>query len=256
MVFLNKVFVYLRNFVFLKHSDVFLISYPKSGNTWVRFYVCNLINELPEFHFTNSEITFSVLDSMMPEMGFSNLKEDWKFNSFPRIVKSHRKYSFLFSGNKSVLLIRDPKDVMISYYEFDKKRTKPKFNGSFSEFIRDKKFGLPAWCKHYLSWINNVGYVLRYEDLKIDDHKVFKSFNEFLDINVSESAFHNAVMKSRFENVSKMELKSGQSDKNKHNKDFKFTRSGKSGQWIDYFSKDDLSYCSAVLRKFSINEYN
>lgn len=256
MVSLSKVFVYFRNFVYLKPSDVFLISYPKSGNTWVRFYICNLINEIPEFHFTNSEITFSVLDSMMPEMGFSNLKLNWEFSTFPRIVKSHRNYSFLFKGNKSILLIRDPKDVMISYYEFDKKRTKPKFNGSFSEFIRDEKLGLTAWCKHYLSWINRVGYVLKYEDLKIDDHKVFRSLNQFLNINVPESSFENAVIKSRFENVSKIEKKSGQSDKNKHNKDFKFTRSGKSGQWIDYFSKEDLSYCSVILKQFSINEYN
>lgn len=253
MVFLKKVFVYLKNFVFLNPSDVFLISYPKSGNTWIRFYYCNLINEDPNYHFTNDKINFSILDNFMPEFGFSDLSIKWKFNDFPRIVKSHRAFSFLFKSHKSILLIRDPRDVMISFYEFDKKRKNSINKGNISEFIRNKKVGIEAWCKHYNSWKNKAGIIIKYEDLKDNDLLVFNRINDFLGIEVSQIQFENSVINSRFESIKKMELSNGLSYPERVNKDFLFARSGERGQWKNILNDNDLNFIYNTLNRYKIN---
>ena len=245
---LSKIYTYLRNFFALQKTDVFLVSYPKSGNTWLRFYICNLINEQPQYHFTDNNVDFSILDDTMPEMGFSDLSNKWPFPGFPRIIKTHRKFSKIFKYNKSILLVRDPRDVMVSYYNFEQKKNNPRFQGSFSDFIKHEQLGLEAWCKHYYSWKNHASYIIKYEDLKIDDIKSLAALNKFLGIDVPDSIFENAVVNSRFENISKIEQNTGQSDPNKHHKDFKFARSGKTGQWQKHFNETDLKYFNDILK--------
>lgn len=248
----NKLYIYLRNYLALKKTDVFLVSYPKSGNTWLRFYICNLINEQSQYHFTDGKVDFSILDNTMPEMGFSNLSLRWPFSGFPRIIKTHRKFSPIFGANKSILLIRDPRDVMVSYYNFEQKKNDPRFQGAFSEFIRNKDLGLEAWCKHFNSWKNRASYIIKYEALKENDIKALASLNDFLKLSIADEVFEKAVFSSRFENISKIEKKTGQSDPNKHRKDFKFARSGKTGQWHEYFSEVDYEYYNEVLKKYDI----
>ena len=36
--FINRFFKYLIGLLFISKNDVLLVSFPKSGNTWVRFY--------------------------------------------------------------------------------------------------------------------------------------------------------------------------------------------------------------------------
>ena len=65
-------------------DDVFIVSYPKSGNTWVRFLIANLLKQ------QNEEIDFYTVNRYVPEVGrheeiIAGLKR-------PRIMKSHAPY--------------------------------------------------------------------------------------------------------------------------------------------------------------------
>jgi len=255
--FFLKSFIYLRNIIALNSKDVFLVSFPKSGNTWVRFYLCNLINNIPDYHFTESVVDFKMLDALMPELGESNLSKSWDFEGFPRIIKTHLTYKPFFSKYNSILVVRDPRDVMVSYFKFEITKSSTKFTGNnISEFIRHPKMGVENWCKHFLSWNRKAGIIIKYEDLKSRDKEVFRQVNDFLGIKVSDNVFLKAVEQSRFENIKKIESVKGLADPSKVGDEFKFARSGKTGQWKEIFNEDDLNYIKNTLQRFSIHLYD
>ena len=67
----------------LRRSDIMLVSYPKSGNTWVRFFLCHLIDELEG----RSEFTgFERLNRVMPELGVNDLRQPWQHSGLERFV--------------------------------------------------------------------------------------------------------------------------------------------------------------------------
>lgn len=251
---ISKVSVYARNILALKSTDVFLVSFPKSGNTWVRFYLCNLINNLPASHFTNDVISFKILDETMPELNQNDLRLPWIHNGFPRIIKTHIAYKPILGKRRSILIIRDPRDVMISYFKFETTKVAPRFQGTgISEFIRHPKFGIEVWCKHLISWQKHSAMVIKYEELKLKDIEIFAELNKFLGLTVPEDILIQSVNQSRFENIKKIEAAKGMTNPGKVRGDFKFARSGETGQWKDVLSKEDLVYIDETLKKFSIN---
>lgn len=230
---------YAQGIIGLQNSDIILTSFPKSGNTWVRFFFCNLIS-LSEWN--SKVVDFLTLDRMMPELGIDNLLKPWPYNSIPRIVKTHKNFMGFFKDKKSILVIRDPKDVMVSFYHFEMSKIKPRFRGSFSEFIQHPKFGLPAWFKHYQSWIEPASVLLTYEALQGDDVSEFQRLLKSLEIFINKEQIKLAAERSRFHKIQEIEKISGSPKANLFKDDYTFTHQGKSGNWKKAFSSEDINY--------------
>ena len=93
-------------------DDTFLVSFPRSGNTWTRFLVCNLINP-------DDPVNFAQLESRIPEI-YDVTDRNLRAFPRPRIIKSHECFDPRYK--KIIYIVRDPRDVLISYYEFQLKR--------------------------------------------------------------------------------------------------------------------------------------
>lgn len=237
----------------LRGDDVLLTSFPKSGNTWIRFFLCNLIS-LQEWD--GEHVTFPELDATMPELGVSNLLRSWPHDTIPRVVKTHKSRWPIFRGNRAILLVRDPRDVMVSYFHYERGKKKGRFRGEFSEFIRHPKFGFQAWCEHYVSWRANASVVLTYERLKSDDVGEFRRMLDAVDITVSDALIEQAAKRSRFEEMKKVEEKEGVRESEDHfEEDKQFMRKGTSGQWPEYFDEFDLEYTRSLLASNDIDRY-
>ena len=65
-------------------DDVFLTSYPRSGNTWTRFLVGNFVNP-------NEPVTFLNVERLVPDMYKT---ADWvlRRRPRPRVLKSHESF--------------------------------------------------------------------------------------------------------------------------------------------------------------------
>ena len=86
-------------------DDVFLVSYPKSGNTWMRFLVGNLV-------FPNDPITFANVERRVPSIyGMSGRK--LRLVPRPRYIKSHEPFHSKYQN--VIYVVRDPRDVAVSY---------------------------------------------------------------------------------------------------------------------------------------------
>src|SRR6267142_309339 len=147
-------------------DDVFVVSYPRSGNTWTRFLIGNLINpDVP--------LTFSNVESRIPEIYFN---PDHKMRALPRprVLKSHE--SFQPHYPRVIYLVRDPRDVAVSYYHHAMKWGNVPDDYPMEDFIPrfmrpdfDVKWG--SWEDNVLSWLRmrdgNANFLLlRYEDMK------------------------------------------------------------------------------------------
>ncbi|MCS3638180.1 hypothetical protein GGQ09_002151 [Salinibacter ruber] len=146
---------------------------------------------------------------------------------------------------------------MVSYYNFETGKREERFDGSFSEFIRHPKFGVEAWCRHYISWRSNASVLLTYEDLKANDVREFRRMLGAIDVEIEQDLIEQAAERSRFENVKKVEQRAGVRSHGEHFKKGKqFMRKGESRQWMKYFSKKDILYTENLLSNYDIDEYD
>ncbi len=216
-------------------DDVFLVSYPKSGNTWVRFIIANLLKS------NDTIIDFHNAIDYVPEIGVhDNILATL---SRPRIIKSHQLYNRDFS--KVIYIVRDPRDVYVSYYHYRKKHL-PK-NTNFSDFLRSQDIYPSRWHTHVESWLDrdNLTLLVKYEDLLLNPGKeVSKITNIISNKPIESSKINLAIESSSVENMRKIEQAKGRPflSQQAANKAGIFVRKGTKGDWKQYFSKADEEF--------------
>jgi hypothetical protein len=175
-------------------SDVYLVSYPKSGNTWISFLLANTINLIKK---ESKQVNFFNIHDYVPDMYVSrNIPNN--LGCFPRIIKSHANFNPYYY--KVLLLVRDPRDVMVSYYKFLKNLNVIK-DMTLSKFIRNRKYGIENWLKHSGSWFyspppSQSVILFRYEDFFKDTMKELSRMFTCIGYNISEDILKQAVKAS------------------------------------------------------------
>lgn len=233
---------YASGLLALRHNDVFLASFPRSGSTWIRFLLCNLIS-LRELE--GKSVDFDLLNGTMLELGVSDLSAPWPHTTMPRVIKTHKRYCLTFRrAGATIGLVRDPRDVMVSFYHF-KKDLKGSYKGSFSEFIRNRGYGLEAWIRHYNSWKPHWSLIVRYRDLKQDTYTQLERILSTLGVTYPGKILREAIDRSSFSNVGSVD----ETSENPPNA--RFARNGSTRQWPRYFSTEDLEYYRALAERFA-----
>lgn len=236
----------------LKRSDVILATFPKSGTTWFRFIIANIVSllhldgQIVDYHLLNGELRGAFDSFVFPTL--------WPDN-FPRFLASHKNYSTRkFGKNRCVYLFRNPRDVMVSFFEYKRNfREAGRYVNDFKTFIRDEKYGIPAWCKHYLSWKRKADIVLTYEGLKSSGFYELNRVLEHLELKekVSDDLLKEAIKRSSFERIRGLEEERGLDTMAAKDLEsgFKFARKGKIGEWKRYFDSEDISFALNMIRK-------
>lgn len=215
-------------------DDVFLVSYPKSGNTWLRFILAYLKNG------TSTTINFHQLENIVPDVYVS--KDIIDTQKSGRIIKTH---DIFFEGYPRVIYIhRDYRDALISYYYFV--LAYKFFDGTFSEFIRSNivlRHG--SWKQHikamkkYKQENPDKILVLSYESLLNNFDKSVESINRFCGFK-KEVDLNKLKEKTSFSELKKIENEFG--SRFMSNTKQNFVREGKSGGWKEFYSKEDLDF--------------
>ena len=161
-------------------DDLFIVSYPRSGNNWTRFLIGNLIHP-------NEPVTFANLERLVPEIYF-NSDRQLRALPRPRVFKSHEAFEPHYPH--IVYVVRDPRDVAVSNYHHNQKAGNIPTDCKIEDFIPmflagrfDKKCG--TWGDHVTSWLatreNDPSFLLvRYEDLKVDPFTELARVSRFL----------------------------------------------------------------------------
>lgn len=249
-----------------KDIKVYIISYPKSGRTWLRLLIGKTLCE----NFNLDEKL--LLDTLKLTKAAKILPSIWTHDgagigSGPHFVRFITDKS-IFQDKKVIFLCRNPKDVMVSYFFHATKRI-PEFTnytGSISEFIRSQGYGIKKLIAFYQLWYKNKNIpedflLIRYEDMHKDPHKVLKKVLEFMGAkDIREEVIENAVNFGRFDNLKKMEIKKEfsktiiQPGDVKDDESYKM-RKGKIGGYVDYLSQEDIDYIDKVIAEMGCPFY-
>ena len=225
-------------------DDVFLTSYPRSGNTWTRFLVGNLI-------YQDEPVTFLNVERLVPDMYKT---ADWVMRRLPRprVLKSHECFDPRYP--KIIYIVRDPRDVAVSNYHWELKLRSIREGYPIEEFVPrwmkpDFWPRIGSWADHAASWLaprqGQDGFLLmRYEDLQQDPHRELEKLARFLGLSADSERVRRAVELSSAEHMRKLERKQGarwvattytRTDK-------PFVRGAKSGGWRDTLPPQTVAY--------------
>lgn len=213
-------------------DDTFLISYPKSGNTWTRFLIANLVH--PEIR-----ADFSNINRLTPDPeGFS--KRALASMPRPRILKSHQYFDPRYQ--RIIYIVRDPRDVALSQFHFHRKRKEIGDDYPLEKFVERFVAGETApygsWGENVASWLstrhNRPGFLLlRYEDMLENAPRELGKIAAFLDIPADQERIRIAVERSSADEMRKLEkTQAGLWSSTKDTRqDVPFVRAAKAGGW-------------------------
>lgn len=220
-------------------DDVFLTSYPRSGNTWSRFLIGNLIHP-------DEPTTFANVEHRIPEIYF-NSDHGMRRLARPRILKSHECFQPHYPH--VIYIVRDPRDVAVSFYHHNIKAGNIPDDYPLEEFVPrfiaaefDRKWG--SWAEHVRSWLalrqNQPGFIfLRYEEMKNHPAGELARLADFLagcgfrPIDRSPETLERAIELSSPERMRKLEKQQSANWvlTKKTRADKPFVRTGTSGGW-------------------------
>ena len=254
---------------------VWLASYPKSGNTWLRAFLANLIahradplpldqlsnyaddEALPE-RFTelagrpSSELDFGEIAALRPQVHALIAQRA----QGTRMVKTHNMEG-RFDGYPlhnwevsagAIYVVRNPLDVAISMSHH--------FGLKFDEAIErlgsddlatgnDELFVgqiLGSWSRHVRGWADRAGpkiLVLRYEDLIAKPEKHFAKAAKLIGLGQDRARIERAVRHAGFQTLASMEKRDGFVEA--VNDKTRFFRSGRSNQWREVLSRAQVA---------------
>ena len=228
-------------------DDVFLTSYPRSGNTWTRFLIGNMIHQ-------DEAVTFLSVERLVPDM-YKHSDRVLRNLPRPRIVKSHECFDPRYA--KVIYIVRDPRDVAVSNYHWELKLRSVKEGYAIEEFVprwMEPEFWprIGSWGDHVASWLSTrqgrKGFLLlRYEDLKENPQRELARVAEFVGAKATKERLDRAVELSSADNMRKIET--AESGKwvatTLTRQDKPFVRSATSGGWKKILPAKTVAYIEA-----------
>ena len=230
-------------------DDTFVVSYPRSGNTWTRFLIANLLH--PE-----EPVTFATIERIVPDSEAQSSRT-LRAVPRPRVIKSHQYFHPRF--RKVIYIVRDPRDVVLSYYDFQRKYRHIKDGHPLSQYVRDFVGGAlgsgdwGTWAENVQSWISTrqgqPGFLLlRYEDMSANTLHELTKLASFLRIEPETQLLSNTIERSSAERLRQLErVQADQwvSTKNKRS-DIPFVRTATSGGWKEQLPPDEIATIEAA----------
>lgn len=217
-------------------DDTMIVSYPRSGNTWTRFLIANLMH--PE-----EEVSFLNIERLIPDTS-SQSSRALKRTPRPRFIKTHEYFDHRYP--KVIYIVRDPRDVAVSYYHFLRKVRQFEDDRSVEDFIQDFIRGhgrlideaWGSWGENVSSWVYTRGeseqfLLCRYEDLLDNTVGELSRIAVFMGLHSTPQLLQQAVERSSADRMRAMEKL--QSDAwvvtRDRRKDVPFVGTAKSGGW-------------------------
>ncbi len=234
--------------------DVYFVSYPKCGRTWLRV----MLQKYLELIGTSLQCFND--KSLLAISGGQTIKFEHDQGNWVPAPLSTGQLSFNTSkyANKKVgFLVRDPRDVLVSSWYHLKYRERI-YKKGLSAFMRDDLVGIFKVVAFMNMWIENSHipdsfFLMSYEEMHSDPLFSFREVLEFVGIQVESDALQRAVEESSFEKMKRMEskgtlkepwMKPGSKDSNNSMK----IRKGKVGDFREELSAEDIEFLNGVIQ--------
>ncbi|HEY7688255.1 MAG TPA: sulfotransferase domain-containing protein [Dongiaceae bacterium] len=262
---------------------IWLASFPKSGNTWLRAFLHNLLRNPNEAYDINKLADFTKGDAQMAWYNLidkrpgSEITKDEVAAMRPQVhrlmMQSRPDSVFIKTHNKlvedrgtpmitmehtagAIYIIRNPLDVTLSFAdhyaltidETIKTMATPGLHTENSDRYCYEIYG--SWSEHVASWTPSAHpglHVMRYEDMLESPLKAFGGVLKFLGLNVQRERLDRAIKQSSFRVLQEQEKRQGFVEKTAVAE--RFFREGKAGQWKRKMTREQIDAVVAAHRE-------
>lgn len=210
-----------RNF---RAADVFVGSYPRSGSTWLRFMLLEIL--------AGQTSGFSNTNEMLPDVG----KHESGAPVLPghgRLIKTHEPFRAEYK--KSIFLVRDPRDVALSEFAFHRALglAGDNFDSYLDQFLRGGVNPFGSWIGHTNSWLDAADsgraqiLHVNFEQLKCAPGPELVRIVDFLGMPEVKDRIPSAIANNSLVRMKEKEKDTPQRTSAKG----RFIRSGSAGGW-------------------------
>ena len=182
-------------------DDIFIVTYPRSGTTWLQMIVYQLT--------TDGAMDFAHIDEVSPFLEITMIPRGRKISDLParpRVVKSHLRYDAIPKGpGRYIYGVRNGLDVAVSYHHHARKYLTGLKQHSLGEFFNlfmagQVPFG--SWFDHVDAWLRNEDrlnvLVVTYEELIADLEAGVKRIADFCGITIDPAAMPRILERCSF----------------------------------------------------------
>ena len=254
---------------------LWIASYPKSGNTWVRAFLHNYLEDaktpqninqlheqfvdevkshryqgfLPDDKVT-TDLSLEEICAIRPMVQAQMAAEApatlfVKTHNYQGEYKGYPLHNWQVSSG-AIYIVRNPLDVAVSLKHY--------FDYSYDEaiaYMAEEMAGTPnepenvpqvisSWRQHVASWTRGGRnmLVLRYEDMLAHPQRSFRKIESLLGVKKDVKRLNKAIRFSSFNQLKKQEQAKGFSEK--HENAGQFFRQGKTNAWQDELSEKQI----------------
>ncbi|MGI8773558.1 MAG: sulfotransferase domain-containing protein [Actinomycetota bacterium] len=171
-------------------NDVFIVSYPRSGTTWLRFVLFEALTGDPaEFETVNRGIPYvgrqATAPRLLPDGG--------------RLIQSHESYTR--DVHRLIYIVRDPRAVLLSEYQWQLRTgfVKSGFDDFLDDFLKGRVNPFARWDDHARIWLNhrmqdpNV-HLVKFESLHSDTAETVGRLTDWLGLSLPRDRIEAAVI--------------------------------------------------------------
>jgi len=253
---------------------VWLASYPKSGNTWLRLFLANYFapNRPVEL---NQAISFGIGDSGVDLYRQAGMGQDAPSQQSIAQLRPlvHRQVAqqkaqgvtFVKTHNAcihvagaplitpdvtagAILVVRNPFDVAVSFGHHNEMPIERAVQALATDTYYVPAYGPyvdqypTSWRRFQASWIDAAGLsplVLRYEDMVRSPTTAFAQVLTFLNVRIDEARLADSIRATDFDTLASQEKTHGFAEGDPHGK-VPFFREGRIGVWQDVLSTEQV----------------
>jgi len=267
---------------------IWIASYPKSGNTWIRCFLKSYFNSSDknfsldaknndDFYSTTFPNIFLLNDMKIDYFNFGNIIKNWipmqdfiNLNNQTNFLKTHNamctinNYHFTNISNTlgAIYIVRDPRSIVASFADHFQISHKETVENMFSSehgetpIINGKSYYqsiMGTWSDHYNSWKTYKGrkvIIIKYEDLRSKTYETFSKIIKYLN-EINGTIFDEKKIKLSIEQTSFKNLRTLEEKDGfiERGKGDFFFRKGKIDSWKQELSLDLIKKIEKKFRK-------
>lgn len=235
----------------LDANDAFIASYPRSGNTWLRFVLFEILT-------AGQTSGFNEVNHIVAEVGLHGPSQSL-LPGEGRLIKTHEPYHKQYK--KAVYLVRDVRDVVLSEFAYQKALgwVPDDFEQFMRQFLRGEVNPFSPWHQHVPGWMNSGlahspdFLLIKFEEMRRDTERVVNQVLDFLGVQVDPETVRLSIANNTVQRMQEKEQRDPQlastAPKANAGEESRFIRSGSIGGWRNRLSREQASIIEETAGK-------